>query len=317
MGNCATTVSTGLELNLSTFHLQDLMLNYSYDDSELNYDASAPCHSSYCSFFGSAAPSFLAVACALGLLSNLALVVALAKGQSLWCWPPGRAFLFQLTLGTTLFTATLPFFAAGIRHGWKLGDGLCKAAYFLWHGSLFAEGLLVAAGAWSATWSKWVPSRHHWCVAVAHWVVAVLLAVPAAVLSGTEGHPQKQCVLRNSKSLHGWHLAYVTSCLVVFILLPAALGVAKAMLTCRGSGWQLRVCMTWVFFLLWAPYGSALLLDFLVRRQQLVTSCDSQERLDFFLGLSEGLGVLHCCLGPLLLLGAGLYHRRMARAHGC
>ncbi|XP_077697099.1 atypical chemokine receptor 1 isoform X2 [Eretmochelys imbricata] len=298
-----------LELNMSSYSFEDMMVNYSYD-SELTYDtlASAPCHSGYCSFFRSYAFNFLAVVCALGLLSNLALVVALANCRNLWSWPPGRASLFQLTLGTTIFTAMLPFFAAGISQGWVIGDGLCKVAYMLWHGSLFAEGLLVAAGAGSAMWGKWVPSRHHWCMAVALWVAAVLLAVPAALLSGTEGHPQLLCIMRDSA---WWYLAHVTSCLAVFMLLPAALGVAKAVLTWRRSGWHLRVGVTCLFFLLWVPYGTALLLDLLVRRQLLYTSCHFQEFLDFFLGLSEGLGILHCCLGPLLLLGAGLYHQRM------
>uniref|UniRef100_A0A8C8RF59 Atypical chemokine receptor 1 n=1 Tax=Pelusios castaneus TaxID=367368 RepID=A0A8C8RF59_9SAUR len=314
MGNCATTMS--LELNVSDISLEELLQNYSYD-SEVNYDGTTPCHSSYCFFFYRAAPSFLAVTCALGLLSNLALMVALAKGQSLWGWAPSRAFLFQLALGTTLFTATLPFFAAGINHNWIFGDGLCKGAYVLWYGSLFAQGLLVATSAWSIMWSKWVPGQHCWCIAVHHWVIAVLLAVPAAMISGTEGDPKLLCVLRSSRRLHPWHLAHIISCLAVFILLPAALGVAKALLTWRRRGWQLRVGVTWMFFLLWVPYGLALLLDSLAQRQLLYTSCHSQEHLDFFLGLSEGLGILHCCFGPLLLLGMALYRRGRAQMHGC
>ncbi|KAM9114380.1 atypical chemokine receptor 1 [Pangshura tecta] len=308
MGNCIITVSSHLELNMSYYNFENMMVNYSseYDIDEIS--ASAPCQSGFCSFFHRYAFSFLVAVCALGLLSNLALVVALTNCWSLWGWPPGRASLFQLTLGTTIFTAMLPFFAAGIRQGWVIGNGLCKMVYMLWHGSLFAEGLLVAAGACSAMWGKWVPSRHHWCMAVALWVAAVLLAVPAALLSGTEGHPQELCMIRD---VPGWHLAHVTSCLVVFILLPAALGIAKAMLAWHGSGWQLRVGVTCLFFLLWVPYGTALLLDLLVRRQLLYTSCHFYELLDFFLGLSKGLGMLHCFLGPLLLLGAGLYHRRI------
>ncbi|XP_005310905.2 atypical chemokine receptor 1 isoform X1 [Chrysemys picta bellii] len=307
MGNCIITVSSRLELNTSDYSFENMTANYSYDYDTNDILAAAPCQSGYCSFFRSHAFNFLAVVCALGLLSNLALVVALANCWGLWGWPLGRASLFQLTVGTTIFTAMLPFFAAGISQGWVIGDGLCKVAYMLWYGSLFAEGLLVAAGACSAMWDKWVPSRHHWCMAVALWVAAILLAVPAALLSGTEGHPQELCMMRDK---HWWHLAHVTSCLAVFILLPAALGVAKAMLTWRKSDCQLRVGVTCLFFLLWVLYGTALLLDSLVRRQLLDASCHFYEFLDFFLGLSEGLGVLHCCLGPLLLLGAGLYHRR-------
>ncbi|XP_032639877.1 atypical chemokine receptor 1 [Chelonoidis abingdonii] len=307
MGNCIITVSSHLELNMSNYSFEDMMVNYSSDYDIYEILDSAPCQSGYCSFFRSYAFNFLVVVCALGLLSNLALMVALTNCRSLWSWPPGSTSLFQLTLGTTIFTAMLPFFAAGISQGWVIGDGLCKMVYMLWHGILFAEGLLVAVGACSAMWGKWVPRQHHWCVAVALWVAAVLLAVPAALLSGTEGHPQEQCMMRD---IHGWHLAHITSCLVVFILFPAALGIAKAMLTWRRSGSQLRVGVTCLFFLLWVPYGTALLLDLLVRRQLLYTSCHFYELLDFFLGLSEGLGVLHCCLGPLLLLGAGLYHRR-------
>ncbi|XP_075763235.1 atypical chemokine receptor 1 [Pelodiscus sinensis] len=308
MGNCFTTQPSSLQLNMSDFK-ELLLLNYT-DYQDYDAAAAAPCHSSYCSLLGSSIPSFLAVICALGLLSNLALVVALVTCQNLWSGPPGRTFLFQLTLGTSLFTATLPFFSAGSSHGWVFGDGFCKVAFLVWYGSLFAEGLLVAASTCSAWLAKRVARQHFWGMTVALWVASVLLAVPAAFMSRTEEHPQKMCLWKDNSEQQWWSLAHVTTCLAVFILLPIALGVAKAMLTWHRRGWQLRVGVTWLFFLLWVPYGIALLLDSLQRRQLLSTSCLFWESLDFFLGLSEGLGILHCCLGPLLLLGVGLYHRR-------
>ncbi|XP_074836953.1 atypical chemokine receptor 1 [Carettochelys insculpta] len=317
MGNCFIKETNSLQLNLSAFSLEELMMNYSSEYSQ-DYDdvAATPCQISYCFFVGHAAPTFLAVVGALGLLINLALGVLLATWWRLWAWPPGLATLFQLTLGTTLFAALLPLFASGVRHGWVFSNGLCKAAYLLWYGSLFAEGLLVAAGASRAWWSKWVPSWHHWGAAMAFWAAAALLAMPAAWVAGMEGSPQAMCVVRDSRELPGWWLAFVTSCLAVFILLPATLGMVKVMMTWRRRGWQLRINVTWLFFLLWAPYGTALFLDFLVRRQVLLASCHFYEHLDFFLGLSEGLGILHCCLGPLLLLGAGLYRQKRGAEPG-
>ncbi|KAG6921619.1 atypical chemokine receptor 1 (Duffy blood group) [Chelydra serpentina] len=217
---------------MTNVNFEDIMVNYSYDP-ELTYDtlASMPCHSGYCSFFRSYAFNFLAVVCALGLLSNLALVVALANCRSLWGWPPGRASLFQLTLGTTIFTVMLPFFAVGIRQGQVIGDGLCKVAYMLWYGSLFAEG--------------------RWWLPVMQCHMGKMGSQPAPLVRGC-GSLGGSCHPGSASCLAEWDGGASAEAVYAegqsrvapgprhilpgcFLLLPAALGVAKAMLT--GAGW--------------------------------------------------------------------------------
>ncbi|XP_006029639.2 atypical chemokine receptor 1 [Alligator sinensis] len=316
MGNCYTLDNT-THTSISSSDLRNLsllLLNASeyYDDDynawdyENYTDFSSPCYSYFCPFLSRAGPPFLATASALALLSNLAAGVALAMYPRVWGDPPRRALACQLTLSTAIFAALLPFFTVGISQGWVFGINFCQLAYMLWHSSLFAQGHLVASSTASTLWDKQGPWSSG--VATALWLVALLLATPAAMLSNVLGDTHMSCVLRTN-SLSPLYVAHVTICLAIFILLPVMLGLAKVALKWCWSSWAPRVSLAWVFFLLWTPYTMALLLDFLQNRQLLAPTCAFREGLNFFLGVSQGLGVLHCCLGPLLLLGAGLCQR--------
>ncbi|XP_067169665.1 atypical chemokine receptor 1 [Apteryx mantelli] len=306
MGNCIP-VNPSVLGNKTSLDLMDIMENLSYSEdyfSSLDYADVEPCHNHYCPVFQRAAPVFLAVACALAALGNGALLVALAKCPHVWGQPHSKALVAQLTVGTSLFALLLPFFAAGTQHGWRLGPGLCKLAHTLWHWSLFAQGLLVASGSCSTAWSRWDPPRR-W-LAVAVWAGALLLATPAAFTSGTAPAPEVACVLRNVEILSPAYLAHLTLCLCLFLLLPAALAVGTLAVPWLQKGWEPASCVPWLFFGLWAPYGAGLAVDFLLHAQLLQLTCGTFEQFDFVLGLCEALGVLHCCLGPLLLLAVGL-----------
>ncbi|NXG39008.1 ACKR1 protein, partial [Dromaius novaehollandiae] len=293
--------------NKTSLDLMDIIGNLSYSEdylSNLDYADVEPCHNHYCPVFQRTAPVFLAVACTLAALGNGALLVALAKCPHAWGRPHGKALVAQLTVGTSFFALLLPFFAAGIGQGWRLGRGLCKLSHVLWHWSLFAQGLLVASGSCGAAWGGWDPPSRR--LAAALWAAALLLATPAAFSSGTVPAPEVACVLRNVDILSPAYLALLALCLCLFLLLPAALAAGTLVLPRLRRGWQPASCLPWLFFGLWAPYGAGLAVDFLLHAQLLQPTCSTFERFDFVLGLCEALGILHCCLGPLLLLATGL-----------
>ncbi|NWX20888.1 ACKR1 protein, partial [Aegotheles bennettii] len=290
----------------NTLDLEEIMGNFSYYDSNdtfLEYDA-APCHNQYCPFFQHVAPPFLAVTCAAAALATGALLVALAKRPHAWGWPLSRVLVAQLGVGTGLFAALLPAVALGIGQGWRLGTGLCRLTHLLWHCSLFAQGLLVASGFCSSAWCRWDPRSRR--LAVALWAGALLLATPAALTSGTVVAQEVTCV-RRSVGVHSpGYLLHLSLCLCLFLLLPAALLVATLAVPRLRVPWEPALGVTWLFFGLWVPYGVGLAVELLLHTHVLQPTCGTFQHFDYALGLGEGLGVLHCCLGPLALLGARL-----------
>ncbi|NXL05826.1 ACKR1 protein, partial [Mesembrinibis cayennensis] len=290
----------------SSLDLLEIMSNYSYDDfnmTSLDYDA-APCHNEYCPLFQRVAPTFLGVTCAAAALATGALLVALAKRPHAWGWPQSRALVGQLAVGTGLFTALLPLVAVGIGQGWRLGTGLCRLTHLLWHWSLFAQGLLVGSGSCSTAWCRWDPRSRRLAVAV--WAGALLLATPAALASGTGEASETSCIGRNVDVLSPAYLLHLALCLCLFLLLPAALLVATLAAPWLRAGWEPGIGVSWLFFGLWVPYSVGLAVDFLLHARLLQPTCSTFEHFDYALGLSEGLGVLHCCLGPTALLAAQL-----------
>lgn len=290
----------------NSLDLLEIMGNFSYDDSNmtfLDYDAE-PCHNQYCPLFQRVAPTFLAITCATAILVTGALLVALHKRPHAWGWPQSRALVAQLAVGTGLFATLLPPLAVGIRQGWRLGTGLCRLTHLLWYWSLFAQGLLVGSGSCSTAWCRWDARSQR--LAVAMWAGALLLATPAAFASGTVAAAETSCLRRSVDVLSPVYLLHLAFCLCLFLLLPAALLVATLAVPWLRSGWKLGVSTSWLFFGLWVPYGMGLAVDFLLHAQLLQPTCGTFEHFDYVLGLSEGLGVLHCCLGPAALLAAWL-----------
>ncbi|NWI63091.1 ACKR1 protein, partial [Todus mexicanus] len=290
----------------TSLDLLEIMGNFSYDDSNttfLDYDA-APCHNEYCPFFQRVAPTFLAVTCATAALGTGALLVALVKWPHAWGWPQSRALVAQLVVGTGLFTALLPPVAVGIGQGWQLGTGLCRLTHLLWHWSLFAQGLLVGSGSCGTIWCRWDPRSRR--VAVAVWAGALLLATPAALASGTVMGSETSCIRRSVDVLSAAYVLHLTLSLCLFLLLPVALVVATLAMPQLRAGWKPGIGVSWLFFVLWVPYSVALAVDFLLHARLLQPTCGTFERFDYALGLSEGLGVLHCCLAPAALLATRL-----------
>ncbi|NXF53427.1 ACKR1 protein, partial [Oceanites oceanicus] len=298
--------SPGILESKNSLDLLEILGNLSYDDSNLtflDYDA-APCHNQYCPLFQRVAPTFLAITCAAAALGTGALLVALAKRPHAWGWPQSRALVAQLAVGTGFFAALLPPVAAGIWQGWRLGAGLCRLTHLLWHWSLFAQGLLVGSGSCSTAWCRWDPRSRRLAVAV--WAGALLLATPAAFTSGTVAAPEISCIRRSVDIRSPAYLLHLALCLCLFLLLPAALLVATLAVPRLRASWEPGVGVRWLFFGLWVPYGVGLAVDFLLHARLLQPTCGTFEHFDYVLGLSEGLGVLHCCLGPAALLAAGL-----------
>uniref|UniRef100_A0A8V5GJE5 Atypical chemokine receptor 1 n=1 Tax=Melopsittacus undulatus TaxID=13146 RepID=A0A8V5GJE5_MELUD len=296
-----------LESRNSLLDLMELMGNFSSsygeddgddgsNETSLDYGA-APCHNHYCSVFQRVAPPFLAVTSAMAVLGTAALLLALVKRPQ---WPQSRALVSQLAMGTGLFAAVLPAVALGIGQGWRLGTALCRLMHLLWYWSLFAQGLLVASGSCGRFWCRWDARSRRLAVAV--WALALLLATPGALSSGTTAVPEPSCLRRSVDLMSPVNLLHLGLCFCLFLLLP----VAVPMATLAVPRWRARrapdLAASWVFLVLWVPYGAALVMELLLHSQVLPQTCGTFQHFDYALGLSEALGLLHCWMGPTAVL---------------
>lgn len=280
--------------------LDNFSMNYSYEYSPESLPE--PCPSDYCSDLSSSIPAFLAAVSGLGLLSNGACGIALVLFPRFWKHhhSPGKTTLLLTMVATTTSAAILPFFVVGLNWGWRFGGGFCQVAHGLRFGCLFAQGLVVLVGTPGLPWC--FPK---WFLPTVLWVTGFLLATPAALLHDTDGDEWVVCTRSQKAELLSW--AHAALCLAVFVTLPVALATMKVAPSWCGCNWRPHMDITWLFFLLWAPYGIGLFLDSLLRDQIFIPSCSFLERLDYFLGLSEGLGLLHCFLCPLSVLARAIY----------
>ncbi|KAJ7307149.1 hypothetical protein JRQ81_009132 [Phrynocephalus forsythii] len=120
------------------------------------------------------------------------------------------------------------------------------------------------------------------------------------------------CVSNPKPELLLWSLAHTTFCVVGFVLLPVVMVSARVASKWRGRNQCPTMDITWLFYLFWAPYGVAQLLDKLLQEKVLTATCPLQEHLDYFLGISEGLGTVQCFLCPLLIVGTGFCLQKSA-----
>ncbi|XP_015740054.1 atypical chemokine receptor 1 [Coturnix japonica] len=312
MGNCIPG-SPGIIGNRTSL----LLLDYNYSDyvdymdnnTDINQDmginqedfaAAAPCHNRYCPFFHRAAPPYLIATSVTSLMATAALLLALSLRPK--AWPRGRMLVAQLAACCGLFAITLLPMAAGIAWGWQMGEGPCKVALLLWHGSVLAQGLLLGVGCCNV-WA------HGWCLAVVLWVTAMGMAVPAALSGGIMGTGlSTQCVHRNVDVDSVVHLLQLTVYCCILLLLPGALLMTAVL---RGMWGAMGQKVGWMFWVLWAPHGVVMVVEVLLEVGVIPTSCGAFESFDFALGLSAALGGLHCCLMPLMLLLTAFYGHKV------
>ncbi|XP_007436908.1 atypical chemokine receptor 1 [Python bivittatus] len=310
MGNCIQTdQSYSIIFNFSAdpdFWQQ--IDNFTQNETEEDYwpqNVAEPCQYTFCSTFIGGIPIFLGIASTLGILGNVMLGVALAKCPRFWDQRhPGKVELFLLAIAGVTFASILPFFALGISRRWAFEDRLCQVAHGLKFGCLFAQGLLAAGSACQSPWGLPRP-----LLPTLLWIMGFLCATPAALVSSTNG----VCVPNGLTELHTWSLVHVVFCLVIFVLLPPTMMCLKGC----GKSWHPHFNISWVFYLFWAPYGVAVFLVMLQEETSLTQACSFLEHLNSFLGFSEGWGILHCYLCPLLILGLGFYHRRTVQMGKC
>ncbi|XP_046707935.1 atypical chemokine receptor 2 [Silurus meridionalis] len=269
-------------------------------------------------------PVFYSVACALGFLANLGLVLVCTRRTSTrmrlrMAVHPACALCANL-----LFTSTLPFWAVYAARDWIFGARACKAvtlvyAVGLYGGNLFGACALLrscvdAACALRCTGRLGNARRNAaWCACV--WTLACLAAVPhLSFVEESHFHGETHCSYHYTQ---GWKVYMRLQLVLLVFLVPFLIFLGSSIalfLRTRSSGCSSRmlrraIISTGLFFALWFPYALVLMLHVL-QDLHIVSECGSSVHLDLAIQSTECIAFSHVFINPVAYL---LLNRRAWR----
>ncbi|KAL2081556.1 hypothetical protein ACEWY4_023409 [Coilia grayii] len=270
-----------------------------------------------------AACVFYALIFLLAIPGNV--VVGLVIGSKRRVLSTSDVYLFHLMVADTVLALCLPFLATSMVHGWVFGNVLCKLISMLKEVSFYTSILFlvcisvdryqVIVRAMEVRKGKWRMGSCMVCLSV--WVLGAGLSLPALyheafrVSSG-----ETVCAEHyDTESSDEWRLATRVLRHLLGFLLPLAVmlgcyGVTVARLL-RTQGFRrqraMRVIVAVVvgFLLCWSPYHVATMVDTLLRTKVLQNSCRRRTAVDVAMFATQSLGLLHCCVNPVLYAFVG------------
>ncbi|XP_053545948.1 C-X-C chemokine receptor type 3 [Bombina bombina] len=302
--------------------LENSSLEFGYSDSS----AHLSCNQQQAKTFdGRFLPAFYSPLFILGMLGNVLVVVVLLKNRQRL--QSTEIFIMHLAVADILLVMTLPFWAVQAVSGWLFGEVLCKMMASVFKINFYAGIFLLMCISidryMSIVYAVQIYKKHrshmvHWsCLLV--WGLCIILSIPDIMFSQVLHEYRTnvtECQLNFpiSSSQH-WRITMILLYNVLGFLLPLC-----GMLYCythiiltlvRSQGFKkhraLRVIIAVVvaFFLCWAPYNIAVLINALIMLQIFVSSCAQEKNLDIAMSVTLGLCYFHCCLNPVLYAFVG------------
>ncbi|KAI4887030.1 hypothetical protein NFI96_015983 [Prochilodus magdalenae] len=271
------------------------------------------------------------------------LIVGLVISSNRQSLSPSEVYLFHLMIADMLLALTLPFFATSVVGGWLFGDFMCKVISLVKEANFYTSILflvcismdryMVIVRAMEAR--KAQRRMCSWAVCGGVWFFGFMLSLPALYNEAFSLKPPEPqiCAERfELDSSEAWRLATRIMRHLLGFFLPLAF-----MLTCycitiarllRTRGFQrqkaMRVIVAVVaaFLLCWTPFHVATMVDTLLRAKVVENSCSKRNIVDVAMFATQSLGLLHCCVNPVLYAFVGqkfrnrfmqLLHRRRQR----
>ncbi|XP_053866371.1 C-X-C chemokine receptor type 3-2-like [Malaclemys terrapin pileata] len=291
----------------------------------------APCRLDAVGEFGRYfVPPVFTLVFVVGLAGNGLVLVVLGRRR---CpWHLADRYLFQLALADILLVLGLPFWATQFAHGWVFGEVLCKLVGALSAVNSYSSILLLAgisidrylAIVHAVQLYRRLRALHLHLACALLWAICLALSVPELHFRTVPFQPQGQASIchRGFKAheAQAWRVVLHLTSFFLGFLLPLLVmlfcygrifcTLHRAQLPARPRSLRLVLLLLAVFVLCWAPFYVFLLLDCLQRLGYIGRHCALERVLDFGLLVTEGLGLLHCCLNPLVYAFAGIKFRR-------
>lgn len=234
---------------------------------------------------------------------------------------PSDVYLFHLAVADTLLALTLPFRATSLTQGWVFGDVACKLFNLVLEVNFYSSILflvcisvdryLVIVRAMETR--KQRRRLWSWGVCGGVWAAGVVLSLPVLYSEAMvpRGLKQAMCVLNADPENAPVHrlatrlLRHTLGFLLPLAAMLACYGVTVARLL-RTRGFQkqraMRVIVAVVaaFLLCWTPYHLSAIADTLMRFKLVSHGCAARLAVDRALFATQSMGLLHCCVNPVL-----------------
>uniref|UniRef100_A0A8D0BJ62 G-protein coupled receptors family 1 profile domain-containing protein n=1 Tax=Salvator merianae TaxID=96440 RepID=A0A8D0BJ62_SALMN len=305
-------------------------LEYSTGEPDID-PKTAPCTPSELSSFAHYfIPVLFSLAFVVGLIGNGLVLAVLGKRPCPWLF--ADRYLFQLAIADLLLALTLPFWATQLTHKWVFGEFLCKVVGTLTtmngHGSVFLLACLSVerylAIVRGIQLHHWLKLSYTYLVAIVVWGICLILSAmelhfrtaaytsqARKVLCDLEFDSQNAQAWRLSLRLISFTFGFLIPLLVmVFCYCRIFLALRRAQGCRRPLALYLLVVILALFVIFWGPFYGFIFVDSLQRLGHLVRDCAQEKVLDSGLLFTQSLGLVHCCLNPLVYAFAGVKFRR-------
>lgn len=303
----------------------------SYDRTTMEfdyYDVPTPCQSEQVRRFGS---SFLPILYSLvfifGLVGNSLVLLILIQCKKLKSMTD--IYLLNLAVSDLLFIFSLPFWAYYAAHHWVFGDALCKILSTIYLAGFYSGSFFIIL----LTIDRYLAIVHAVfalnvrtvvygiITSVVMWAVAILASVPELVFN-TQRQEHNRMTCSNQYPLGSeeeWKRFMTLKMIFIGLIVPMIvmtfcyLRIISTLLRCRNEkknkAVRLIFIIMFVYFLFWAPYNVASLLQ-TFQVSFALDNCATLPRLGIAIQVTETIAMTHCCINPVIYAFAGEKFRK-------
>ncbi|XP_006893026.1 PREDICTED: c-C chemokine receptor type 2 [Elephantulus edwardii] len=262
-----------------------------------------------------------------GFVGNLLVVLTLINCKKLKSMTD--IYLLNLAVSDLLFLLTLPFWAHYATDGWVFGEAACRLFTGLYHTGYFGgiffiilltvDRYLAIVHAVFALKARTVTFGV--MTSVVTWGVVILASLPSIIFTELlEEDLYYSCGTSfpvKWKHFHTITKAVLSLVLPLLVMVVCYSGILKTLLRCRNEkklkAVRLIFTIMIIYFLFWTPYTVVLVLTTFPGPFGL-DNCESSNRLDQAMQVTETLGMTHCCINPIIYAFVGEKFRRYISA---
>ncbi|XP_031962099.1 C-C chemokine receptor type 8-like [Corvus moneduloides] len=292
---------------------------YAFDYSELHII----CHpESVPAFASTLFPVLYSLLFVTGLMGNALVVWILTVCMKIKTMTD--VYLLNLTVSDLLLVLSLPFLVQySIMSQWIFGNALCKiisSIYFIgFYSNVFFITIMSIDRYLAIVHSLHVQGIRTTALGVitslAVWAVAILASMTDLIFfKEVNDNNQIKCLRHYPDGNNAWKTFSNFEVNILGWLIPVGVlifcyhSILKYLQKCHTKSKYKAIKLVFivviVFFLSWTPVNIVLFLDSL-RNMSIINDCQTGQRLDLAMELTEALSLVHCCLNPVIYAFVG------------